>query len=58
MSHPIFKPLADQLSLQEESEITKDLANAYRKHEIGEQQPTFKRIIKKIEERIREQGPG
>ena len=56
MNHPIFKPIDDEFSPQEESEITKDLVNAYRKHELSEKQPAFKRIVKKIEERIRKKG--
>jgi len=51
MKHPIFKPLEQKLTSEEEARLTKDLAEAYRQSET--QDPEVKRIEAKLEEMFR-----
>ena len=52
MKNPLFKHPEENLSLREEAEITQELAEAYRQHELGEKRPEFRRIVEKVEEQI------
>ena len=52
MNNPLFKPPQDPLSPSEEAEITRELAEAYRQHEISEKQPEYLRIAENIKNRI------
>jgi len=57
MSDPIFRQLGEQLSPEEESELMRQLAAAYREQEAREQSPEVERITKLIRERL-EKGEG
>ena len=52
MNNPLFKPPQDPLSPSEEAEITHELAEAYRQHEVNEKHPEFKRIAENVKNRI------
>ena len=52
MKHPLFKPTETPLSPQEEQEITRDIAKAYRQKELGEKTPEFQRIAATIKEML------
>ncbi len=54
MSDPLFRQPTEALSPEEEAEITRKLAEAYRQHEEGEKRPEFQRIAKSIQEKLSE----
>ena len=55
MSDPIFRQLGEQLSPEEESELMRQLAAAYREQEAREQSPEVERITKLIRKRLEEE---
>jgi uncharacterized membrane protein YqiK len=50
MKDPLFKPIEDPLTPEEEAEITRRLAEAYRKHEEAEKKPELQRILQLVAE--------
>ena len=52
MNHPLFKKTEENLSPQEEADITQELANAYRQNELGEKGAEFQRLAEKVRQRI------
>ena len=52
MKHPLFNPPDTPLSPQEEREIIRDIAKAYRQNELGEKRPEFHRIANTVEEML------
>ena len=52
MKHPLFNPPDTPLSPQEEREITRDIAKAYRQNELGEKRPEFQRIVQNVEKQF------
>ena len=52
MKSALFKRPEEKLSPHEEAEITQELAEAYRQHELGEKRPEFRRIVENVEKRI------
>jgi len=52
MKNPLFKRPEEKLSPREEAEITQELADAYRQHELSEKRPEFRRIVENVEKRI------
>lgn len=54
MKHPLFNPPDTPLSPQEEREITRDIAKAYRQNELGEKCPEFQRIVHNVEKQLSE----
>jgi hypothetical protein len=52
MKNPIFKRPEEPLSPLEEEEITKELADAYRQHELDEKRPEFRRIVENVETQL------
>jgi hypothetical protein len=47
--HPLFNPIAGPVSPEDEAQITRELAEAYRIGMESEQSPEFKRMATKIE---------
>lgn len=59
MNDSLFKQLGEQLSPEEEGELTRRLAAAYREHEASERRPEVERITKLIRERLeKEEAAG
>jgi len=65
MNDALFKQLGEHLSPEEEGELMRALAAAYREHEARERSPDVERITKLIRERLGEdvdasrgQGPA
>lgn len=59
MKDSLFRQLGEQLSPEEESEFTRQLAAAYREHEATERRPEVERITKLIRDRLeREEDAG
>ncbi|TSA32666.1 MAG: hypothetical protein D4R65_09090 [Verrucomicrobiaceae bacterium] len=56
MKHPLFNPTDTPLSPQEEREITRDIAKAYRKNELSEKRPEFQRILQNVEKQLLREG--
>lgn len=56
MNNPLFKPPQDPLSPGEEAEITQELAEAYRQHEISENHPEYLRLLQNIQKRIQKEN--
>ena len=54
MSDPIFRQLGEQLSPEEEGELMRQLAAAYREHEASERSPEVERITRLIRVRLEE----
>ena len=52
MKDPLFQPIEGPLSPEEEAEITRRLADAYRQHEEAEKNPELQRIVKLVEEKL------
>jgi hypothetical protein len=52
MNDALFKRLGEKLSPEEESELMRQLAAAYREHEASERLPEVERITKLIRERL------
>jgi len=52
MKDPLFQPIEGPLSPEEEAEITRRLAAAYRQHEEAEKNPELQRIVKLVEEKL------
>lgn len=58
MNDTLFKQLGEQLSPEEEGELMRQLAAAYREHEASERSPEVERITKLIRERLEEESRG
>ncbi len=56
MNDALFKRLGEQLSPQEESELMRQLAAAYREHEASERRPEVERITRQIREHLEGEG--
>ena len=56
MKHPLFNPTGTPLSPQEEREIIRDIAKAYRQNELGEKRPEFLRIVQNVEKQLLSEG--
>ena len=52
MKDPLFQPIEGPLTPEEESEITRRLAEAYRQHEEAEKNPELQRIVKLVAENL------
>lgn len=52
MNDPLFRQLGEQLSPEEECELTRRLAAAYREHEASERRPEVERITKLVHARL------
>ena len=52
MKDSLFQPIEGPLSPEEEAEITRRLADAYRQHEEAEKNPELQRIVKLVEEKL------
>jgi len=52
MKDPLFKPIECPVTPEEEAEITRRLAEAYRQHEEAEKKPELKRIVQLVAEGI------
>ena len=52
MKDPFFQPIEGPLTPEEEAEITRRLADAYRQHEEAEKNPELQRIVKLVAEKL------
>ena len=50
MKDPLFQPIEGPLAPEEETEITRRLAEAYRQHEESEKNPELQRIVQLVAE--------
>ena len=50
MKDPLFKPIEGPITPEEEAEITRRLAEAYKQHEEAEKKPELKRIVQLVAE--------
>ena len=50
MKDPLFKPIEGPITPEEEAEITRRLAEAYRQREEAEKKPELKRIVQLVAE--------
>jgi hypothetical protein len=55
MNDTLFKQLGEHLSPEEEGELMRALAAAYREHEASEKRPEVERITKIIRERLEQE---
>ena len=52
MKDPLFQPIEGPLTPEEETEITRRLAEAYRQHEEAEKNPELQRIVQLVAEKL------
>ena len=58
MNDPLFRQLGEQLSPEEEGELLRQLAAAYREHEARERSSEVERITNLIRERLEAESRG
>jgi hypothetical protein len=58
MNDPLFRQLGEQLSPEEEGELMRQLAAAYREHEARERSSEVERITNLIRERLEAESRG
>ena len=52
MKDPLFQPIEGPLTPEEEAEVTRRLAKAYRQHEESEKNPELQRIVKLVADKL------
>jgi hypothetical protein len=52
MKDPLFQTIAAPLTHEEDAEITRRLAEAYRQHEEAEKKPELERIVRLVAKKL------